>query len=1133
MEQILRQRGVEESSSRKGCILHMWNGEMYPEIHKQEISKEFPVHTIALGKHKPREMKHVAKMTSGTYSSIEDQDLLANIKHAVTLFISRVTLVTARSVGITIQAGEGITISSIVSGRYNNLVSLDKQSGTVDLLNICTGEQKNLIVYLKVRRGKGKLVTVSGGYQYLTTRKELVGMDVVVLRPRRKCLPDEMIIHPKVAAELLRIRLMKASLDRHDYKMALVWREMKDSEERNGQEETLSNLEKEVAEMRSRYGDEMELSWINRHEWQSDAFPQILAQQHVQVKVEGFTKSKAVMGSENLGEFPVLVRVTAAPWPHASEMPRHGVDVVLVLDIMQAEMLESLKQAMMIVIDKLSPDDRLSIVLLLQAHKRRHMELIYMSDDHGRDAARFKISQLRASNGRCTSHIAAAALQEGAQILEGRGAEESSDRLGCIMFLSDGAYPEILQMQISPDFQAHTFGLGANHNPKVMKYIADMTSGTYSFVNQDISNIKDALALFVTGLTSIAATYIMITLKAHLGTYISSIESGDYIHDVKCDKMSGTIKIDHIYAGERKEFIVNMTVGAGMKKLMTIGGQYQSFNGSKLLGETSKLLGETDVSILRPWLTRSQDELEIHPDVAAELIRTRLRNGVLGMLEKQQLTSQGLEQLWNMTKRSDEGRRAPEKTLSGLNKDLHEMKRAVSGMPYTLSWLSCHNWQRATTKGAAKNSSVFRTTAQHADEDINSVKVETFTRSKAIPSEDPCNKFPVLVRVAVAPWSCAEDMPRAGMDIVAVLDVSGRMQGEKLDHMKQAMMVVINKLGADDRLSIVSFNTYANGLMKLTYMSDHERDVARLKINELVAGGQSDMGGALQEGAQILRWRAAECSSRVGCMMLLSDGEYPEIFQTELNSEFPVHTFGLGSDHNPKVMKYIAKMTSGTYSFVNQGTEIKDALQIFITGLTSVAGMFIKITLRTNAGIVISSIESGGYTYQVKSDNQYGTIEVDNIHAGERKDFIVYLRVAEGKKDLMTIGGRYLSHNTVKHLAYTGVCVLRPHLECVPGDLAIHSDVAAELVRIRLKKGISAMLEQGPSGVVLQQLWDEIMDSEEARGTPDKTLSALSMDVSEMKRGIEHPEEYSKSGLPHLSWLSSHNWKRATIKDTP
>jgi hypothetical protein len=284
-----------------------------------------------------------------------------------------------------------------------------------------------------------------------------------------------------------------------------------------------------------------------------------------------------------------------------------------------------------------------------------------------------------------------------------------------MMLLSDGKYPEILQIKISPEFQVHTFGLGADHNPKVMKYIADMTSGTYSFVDHEISNIKDAIALFITGVTSIAATSIMITLRAYLGTTISSIESGGYIHHVEPNKKFGTISINHSYTGEQKDFIINLMVGSGTKELITIGGQYRSFN-------RNNSLAQMDVSVLRPLLTRLPDEMAIHPDVAAELTRIRLQNGVLYMLQMQKMTTQGVQELWNKIKHSDEGRGTSEETLSSLSMDVAEMNRHVSGMPYTLSWLSCHKWQCATTKGTPNKSSAFRTKGQYANEDTNLVR---------------------------------------------------------------------------------------------------------------------------------------------------------------------------------------------------------------------------------------------------------------------------------------------------------------------------------------------------------------------------------------------------------------------------
>jgi hypothetical protein len=83
---------------------------------------------------------------------------------------------------------------------------------------------------------------------------------------------------------------------------------------------------------------------------------------------------------------------------------------------MQGERLQVVKQAMMIMMDKLGPGDRLSIVSS-QTRSHRLMELRYMSGEHGdgRNDAMYKISQLRAT-GRCTGHIASAALQVGVQV---------------------------------------------------------------------------------------------------------------------------------------------------------------------------------------------------------------------------------------------------------------------------------------------------------------------------------------------------------------------------------------------------------------------------------------------------------------------------------------------------------------------------------------------------------------------------------------------------------------------------------------------------------------------------------------------------------------------------------------------
>jgi hypothetical protein len=239
-----------------------------------------------------------------------------------------------------------------------------------------------------------------------------------------------------------------------------------------------------------------------------------------------------------------------------------------------------------------------------------------------------------------------------------------------------------------------------------MKKIAEKTSGIYSYVD-DQNSLKEAFDLFVTGLTSVAATCVKITLEAHEGIIISSVESGGHGSEVSSDKRSGEININDIYAGERKNFIVYLTVAEGKKKLLTVGGKYQGFN-------TCKQLGDMDVFVLRPRSACPPGKLAIHPEVASELVRTRLEKALSAVSKLKYISGTELEwqELWNKIRFSDEGRFAPAETLLGLGRDVAQIRRDAqyygrNHRAYLISWLSCHKWQRASTKGSSSNSGAF------------------------------------------------------------------------------------------------------------------------------------------------------------------------------------------------------------------------------------------------------------------------------------------------------------------------------------------------------------------------------------------------------------------------------------------
>ena len=123
---------------------------------------------------------------------------------------------------------------------------------------------------------------------------------------------------------------------------------------------------------------------------------------------------------------------------------------------------------------------------------------------------------------------------------------------------------------------------------------------------------------------------------------------------------------------------------------------------------------------------------------------------------------------------------------------------------------------------------------------------------------------------------------REGLDLVAVLDVSGRMDGEKIDSVKKAMAFVIMKLTPVDRLSIVAFSGAAKRLLPLRRMTRQGQRAARQIVDRLVVcaaaastQGQEEqqqsacVGDALRKATKVLEDRRDR--NPVATVMLLSD----------------------------------------------------------------------------------------------------------------------------------------------------------------------------------------------------------------------------------------------------------------------
>jgi Mg-chelatase subunit ChlD len=158
---------------------------------------------------------------------------------------------------------------------------------------------------------------------------------------------------------------------------------------------------------------------------------------------------------------------------------------------------------------------------------------------------------------------------------------------------------------------------------------------------------------------------------------------------------------------------------------------------------------------------------------------------------------------------------------------------------------------------------------------------------------------------------------RSGLDLVAVLDVSGSMGWDgnwKLDKLKTAMKFVISKLGAMDRLSLVSFSTRADKLCQLRSMTEASKaELTDMVENRLEANGSTNMKDGLEKGLEVLDGRHLK-SERVAsssCPMARGQqdqGDDADDSRMVAVGDVAVYTFGVGADQVAEAHTCVASL---------------------------------------------------------------------------------------------------------------------------------------------------------------------------------------------------------------------------------
>lgn len=213
------------------------------------------------------------------------------------------------------------------------------------------------------------------------------------------------------------------------------------------------------------------------------------------------------------------------------------------------------------------------------------------------------------------------------------------------------------------------------------------------------------------------------------------------------------------------------------------------------------------------------------------------------------------------------------------------------------------------------------------------------------------------VRVALTGFAPRENERRAPVNIAVVIDKSGSMSGEKIEKAREAAILAIRRLNADDIISVVTYDTTVHVLIPATKVSDKERIFQ--KIRQIRANGSTALFAGVSKGAAELRKFLA--GDRVNRLILLSDGlanvgpqtpaELGNLGGSLIKEGISVTTIGLGTNYNEDLMTKLAARSDGGHYFAEHASELAGVFEKEFGRALSVVAQEIRMDIRCAPGV--------------------------------------------------------------------------------------------------------------------------------------------------------------------------------------
>lgn len=199
-----------------------------------------------------------------------------------------------------------------------------------------------------------------------------------------------------------------------------------------------------------------------------------------------------------------------------------------------------------------------------------------------------------------------------------------------------------------------------------------------------------------------------------------------------------------------------------------------------------------------------------------------------------------------------------------------------------------------------------------------------------------------------------DQIERLPLNLCLVVDRSTSMRGDRLERVKAAANLVVEKLNQNDIISVVAFSDHAEVVLPAGHLTNPAILAGRIR-NVTPSGGTEIYQGLYTGLHELNKYNSSSYNNQ---LILLTDGHTYgdaesciQLAEKAALKEIGISAFGIGSEWNDQFLDRLVTPSGGQSAYIETAGEIIDHLQKRIQGLGAIYAQNMRLLADLPVGV--------------------------------------------------------------------------------------------------------------------------------------------------------------------------------------